>query len=288
MKIRIGFAPGITGGPALDLATFGAIVDALEDLRFDSIWLPEVMTGSPLDPLTALAFAAGRVRRLKLGTQLVLPGRNLYRAARSAATVDRLSGGRLLVTAVPGLEMPDELRALGVDQRSRSMIVESHMDGLRRLWAGEAVDGIRVEVAPAQQPLEVWMGGKGPKGLERAGRLSDGWIGGFSTVEESAAGRTAVLAAAAAAGRAISDEHFGANVLYSRASLAADVAERLGERAAMVAIGWDATRARIGRYIDAGISKFVVRPAGAPGNDPAAWEGELAAAAEGLLDLQTR
>ena len=56
---------------------FAHLVDVLEELRFDSLWLSERVTGGWLDPLSALAFAAGRTRRLKLGTStLVVPGRN--------------------------------------------------------------------------------------------------------------------------------------------------------------------------------------------------------------------
>ena len=284
MKIRIGFAPGI--GPSLDGPTFATIVDALEDVGFDSVWVPEVMTGANLDPIAALAFAAGRVRKLKLGTQLILPGRNIYRAARACATLDRLSGGRLLVTAVPGLETPDEKRALGVPSASRTPLLEANLLALRALWRGEAVDGITVDVRPAQTPLEVWMGGNGPKGLERAGRLSDGWIPGFVTIDEAVAGRATVIDAAAAAGREISDEHFGANVLYAREPLSPDAVARLGERAARVPIGWDAVRDVISRYVAGGISKFVVRPAVSPAT-PVQWSAEITDAAAHLLDLQT-
>ncbi len=284
MKTRIGFAPGI--GWSLDGPTFATIVDALEATGFDSVWVPEVMTGVNLDPIAALAFAAGRVQRLKLGTQLILPGRNIYRAARACATLDRLSGGRLLVTAVPGLETPDEKRALGVPSASRSALLEANLGALRALWRGEAVDGITVDVKPVQEPLEVWMGGTGPKGLERAGRLSDGWIPGFVTVDEAIAGRATVIAAAAAAGREISDEHFGANVLYAREPLSPEVRDRLGERAARVPVGWDGVRDLLARYVAGGISKFVVRPAVSP-TTSAQWSAEIADAAQHLLDRQT-
>ena len=281
MKVRIGFAPGI--GPSLDGTAFTTIVDALDACGFDSVWVPEVMTGASLDPIAALAFAAGRVRRLKLGTQLILPGRNIYRAAKACATLDRLSGGRLLVTVVPGLETPEEKRALGVPAAARSALMEANLLALRALWRGEAVDGITIDVRPAQQPLEVWMGGHGPKGLDRAGRLSDGWIPGLVAIDEAIAGKAVVEAAARDAGRTISGEHFGANVSYATTPLAPEVMERLGERAARVAIGWPAVREVIGRYVAGGISKFVLRPAIAPTD----WSVEIKEAAENVLDLQT-
>ena len=75
-KIRIGFGLG-TRTLTNDADTFGAFVDVLERLRFDSLWLSERLTGDAPDPLVALAYAAGRTKKLKLGTSvLVVPGRN--------------------------------------------------------------------------------------------------------------------------------------------------------------------------------------------------------------------
>ncbi|MBV9284881.1 MAG: LLM class flavin-dependent oxidoreductase, partial [Acidimicrobiia bacterium] len=75
MKIRIGF--GLGTRTALDAEPFASLVDALEDLGFDSLWLSERLTGPAPDPLVGLAVAAGRTRKLKLGTSvMVLPGRN--------------------------------------------------------------------------------------------------------------------------------------------------------------------------------------------------------------------
>ncbi len=79
------------------------LVDDLDELGFDSLWLPEVLTAPTLDPLVALGFAAAHNRHLKLGTTLLLPGRNLMRLAKELASLDVLSGGRLLTTFVPGL-----------------------------------------------------------------------------------------------------------------------------------------------------------------------------------------
>src|SRR5204862_442135 len=73
------------------------LVDALERLGFDSLWLSERITGPAPDPLVGLAVAAGRTRKLKLGTSvMVLPGRNPALVAAEWATLDRLSGGRTL------------------------------------------------------------------------------------------------------------------------------------------------------------------------------------------------
>src|SRR5262245_57960584 len=96
MKIKCGIGLGVRTAVTAG-AAFGELLDVLEYLRFDSIWLSDRATGPGLDPLAALAFAAGRTRRLKLGTStLVLPGRNPVLLARELAALDVLSGGRFL------------------------------------------------------------------------------------------------------------------------------------------------------------------------------------------------
>ena len=92
-KARFGIGLG-TSNVLGEPQTFAGFVDLLEQLRFDSLWISERATGRTLDPLAALAFAAGRTSRLKLGTSvLVVPGRNPVLLAKELATVDGLSAG---------------------------------------------------------------------------------------------------------------------------------------------------------------------------------------------------
>src|SRR5882672_12143783 len=103
MKIRIGV--GAAGAASTPEALAG-LVAAVHTLGFDSLWLSEVLTGPVLDPMVGLAWAAASNPRLKIGTTALLPGRNVLRLAKQLASLDRLSGGRLLVTLVPGLTYP--------------------------------------------------------------------------------------------------------------------------------------------------------------------------------------
>ena len=120
MKVRIGFGLG-TLGAAQDGATFGALIEALEALRFDSLWLSERATGPTLDPLVALAVAAGRSTRLKLGTSVqVLPGRNPVLLAKQWASLDVLSNGRTLPAFGLGVVDPTEQQAFGVAREERA------------------------------------------------------------------------------------------------------------------------------------------------------------------------
>ena len=139
MKIRIGFGLG-TRTLTNDADTFGAFVDVLERLRFDSLWLSERLTGDAPDPLVALAYAAGRTKKLKLGTSvLVVPGRNPVVLAKELASLDRLSDGRLLPAVGLGAPVPAEHRAFGVDRKERSAWFDEAIGLMRRLWTEDDV-----------------------------------------------------------------------------------------------------------------------------------------------------
>jgi probable F420-dependent oxidoreductase len=206
MKIRIGVG---TGGGFASAETLLELVAGLDALGFDSLWLSEVLTGPVVDPLIGLAWAAASNPRLKIGTTALLPGRNVLRLAKQLASLDRLSGGRLLVTLVPGLTYAPERLAIGVEPKQRGAVIDDAMPLLRRLWAGETVShegpagrfhDVRLSPLPLQQPLEMWLGGTAPAALERCGRLSDGWLPSLCTPEEAASGRHVIADAAAGAG----------------------------------------------------------------------------------------
>src|SRR5437870_8359066 len=193
MKIRIGIgAAGASSAPE----ALSELVTGLDDLGFDSLWVSEVLTGPVLDPVVSLAWAAASNPRLKIGTTMLLPGRNVIRLAKQLASLDVLSKGRLLVTLVPGLTYPPEREAIGVDVKRRGALIDEALPLLRRLWAGETVShegaagnfkDVKLSPLPVQQPLEVWLGGTAPAALERCGRLSDGWLPSLCTPEEAAA-----------------------------------------------------------------------------------------------------
>src|SRR3982751_3828733 len=111
----------------------------MERCRFDSLWLSEVLSTPVVDPLAGLAFAAATVNKLKLGTTMLAPGRNPVRLAKELATIDRLSGGRLLVVLVPGLTEPAESQAIGVPTRERSAWLDEMLPLLRRFWTEDNV-----------------------------------------------------------------------------------------------------------------------------------------------------
>jgi probable F420-dependent oxidoreductase len=292
MKIRIGTILGIDGGT--DPGAFAEAVAAMESLGFDSLWLAELTSRPTPDPIVGLTFAAARTTRLKLGTGvLVLPGRNPAVVAKQLASLDRLSGGRLLVAFGLGLPDPGERAAFPIANGSRGQAFDAALDLVRRYLAGEEVDGVTVRPAPVQQPLDLWVGGSAPAALVRAGRRADGWLPSLVTPEEAAEGRRIIEAEAERAGRRIDPEHFGASLSYGEAGngkdgipevLLASIARRRPgvDPATLIPKGLDGARRRLEEFIAAGFSKFVVRP----GGPPSSWPTALEAMAEALLPLQ--
>lgn len=295
MKVRIGI-----GGSVQDLSpsALEGLCVSLVDHGFDSIWISEVLTQPGLDPLVSLGWLSGRMPQLKIGTTCLVPGRNLLRLARQLATLDRLSGGRLLVTAVPGLPRGAEKTAIGVEPRERGRAIDQALPLLRSLLSGQATDvpgptgftsGVVLDPISTQQPLEFWLGGSLPSALDRCGRLGDGWLPAMITPEDAAAGRKRIEEVAAAEGRAIDPEHFGVSIGYSLLDLPEAVHASLRKRAPdsdlerVVPVGAPALRSLLEAYLDAGFSKFVLRPLSLTDG----WDAELDTLATAVGDLQT-
>lgn len=266
MKVRIAYGTGADAA-VCDAGRFGDLVDGLESLGFDSLWMSERLTGAAPDPLIGLAVAAGRTTRLKLGTGvLVLPGRNPVLLAKALASLDVLSGGRLLPAVGLGARLPVEQRAFGVEREDRGGLFDASLATLRTLWRGGEVDGIKLRLRPVQEPFEVWLGGRAPSELRRVGRLGDGWLPSFSTPEEVAEGWATITEVAAAHGRRIDREHLGTLVVYAEHAVPETARALLARRrpdrdpTEVIPVGFDALRARLEEYLAVGASKFVVTP----------------------------
>jgi probable F420-dependent oxidoreductase len=136
-----------------------------------------------LDPLTALAFVAGSTKRLKLFTNvLVLPYRNPFLTAKAAATLQILSGNRLLLGVGAGYQR-EEFEALGVKYEERGLLMDEALATIRLAWAGGEVikegrhfNAVGNEPRPVPtSPPPIWVGGGSDKAIERAARAGDGW-----------------------------------------------------------------------------------------------------------------
>ena len=285
MKIRIGIS---AGGESLGPEAMVALGQGIAGSGFDSLWLPEVLTRPGPDPLVGLAWVSGACPGLKIGTTMLLPGRNLVWLAKAVATLDVLSGGRFLLTFVPGLAIGGESSAIGIPTATRAEQMEDALPVLRQLWSGEAVShegpagsftDITVSPRPAQDPFDV------------CGRLADGWLPAFCTPGDAAAGKTVIDEVAAAHGRAVSPEHFGVSLAYvpEGTDVGALASSPLARRARgrpleeIIPVGRGGLRSMLERFLEVGFSKFVVRPM-AP---PEEWPRELQQLADAVGDLQT-
>jgi probable F420-dependent oxidoreductase len=295
MKIRFAVAPH--SGVSSDAGIF-AFSDAVEASGFDGIWLSDLPVAPVMDPLLGLALLAGRTTRLRLGANVVPLGRNPFLLAKELAQLDQISGGRLLLSFVTGIGQPGEREALGLGTADRGQVLEEVLGLLRTWWEGHAVDhksdrwsftDLASVAQPVQDPLEVWLGGRGPKALDRVGRVADGWLGGQVTVAEARAARERIQASADRARREIDPEHFGLSIVYARTPPEPELLRTLRARRpdidplTILPVGAQALRSTIHDYVEAGLSKFVVRPTASVES----WTEEADWLADAILDLQT-
>ena len=296
-KVRVGIGSGTLSGLS-DAGRFASFVDRCETLGFDSLWMSERIGAETPDPMIALAIAAGRTSRMKLGTSvLVLPGRNPVILAKEMATLDVLSGGRFLPAVGLGAVDPPEQRAFGVERSERGRRHDEALELMRACWSGEvishhgeffSVDDVQVLPRPTQEHLDVWLGGIAPSELRRVGRVGDGWLPSFCAPEDVADGIPIIEAAAAEAGREMDQEHYGALISYSDGPLPQRFVEVIERRRpgldprSIIPRREDLPR-RLGEFIDAGATKFVIIPL-VGDRDP---DAELGTLAEELLPLET-
>ncbi len=195
--------------PLLDLAA------RAESLGYDLVWVGDSLLARPRhEPLTLLAGVAGRVKRVELGTAVLLPAlRNPVLLAHQVATLDQVSEGRLILGVGFASDRPNikaEFTSAGVPFDKR---VGRMMEGLRlcrALWTGQPVtwegrwqvtDGVLAPTPhrPGGPPL--WIGGNLPASLERAGKWFDGWFPNTPDAATFARQWAEVKDIAAAAGR---------------------------------------------------------------------------------------
>jgi probable F420-dependent oxidoreductase len=298
MSIRIGL--GVAGMPFSSPSALLHWVDMAEQSPIDSIWFSERLVSSAptLEPMIAMSVLAGRTKRLKFGMNaVVLPYRDPLVLAKECATLDYLSGGRLLPAFGVGGEIDPGFRATGREPVGRGPLSDEMLDIMVRLWSGECVthEGPRyhyrdavISPLPAQQPLPCWIGGSSEAAIRRTARIGTGWLAGLQTPAQVAPVVAAIRSASAEAGRPLDADHYGAGFAFRFGDWDEPIAQSTAAQFARIpgagdpkgyfAIGTarDIVH-RAQEYIDAGISKFVLRPVGA--NDE-----ELMAQTRRLID----
>jgi probable F420-dependent oxidoreductase len=294
MKVRIGMSLGAAGAPS----EFEAAVGLLEAAGVDSLWLPENVYGPAVEPFTGMTFALAKTERLKVGSGIsVLPGRHPVLVAKQLASLAGLAPGRVL--PVFGLQpaLAAERALFPVPAGQRGAVFDEALALLRLMLTTNVVsfhgsfftvENASVGPLPAK-PLDIWLGGSAEAGLRRVGRLADGWLGSLLTPAEARAAVGVINAAAGQAEREVEQDHFGISLPVAFGgipdALAASIRRRRpdADPAALVADGWAGARGLISSFVDAGLSKFVIRPAATPES----LEGFVAGFAGNLIPLQT-
>jgi probable F420-dependent oxidoreductase len=195
-----------------------------EELGYDSLWMGEHLVvpdprrpPSPMepdapihDPLIALAYAAAHTRTIRLATGIViLPQRNPVVLAKQLASLDSISGGRLIFGLGVGYLEP-EMTAVGVPMERRGTRADEYLAAMRALWEQERPEfegefvrfaGINAHPRPAQSSLPVVIAGHTPAAHRRAARSGQGWYGFLLDLEQTAEQVAGLREALAAAGR---------------------------------------------------------------------------------------
>lgn len=155
------------------------------------------------DPFVILSLVAAVTKTLRLQTGiLVLPYRNPFVMARSAATLDVFSGGRLTLGLGAGY-LKGEYYALGVDHNQRNELMDEYIKAAKAAWTGEefsfdgsgySARGCRMQPRPAQRPHPpLLIGGNSKRAIRRAAELGDGWYPFFTPAGLNNTARTAAM-----------------------------------------------------------------------------------------------
>ncbi|MFW6094268.1 MAG: LLM class flavin-dependent oxidoreductase [Pseudomonadota bacterium] len=280
---------GMAQYPFTDVRQYWHWVDLCEAGGVDSLWQSDRIIGAEpfLESLSVMAALAGRTRRLKFGMNVASLGlRDPVLTAKACATIDVLSGGRLLPAFGVGSAVSRDYAATGTPTRGRGQRTGEGLEIISRLFSEPSVsfdgrhfhlDDATIAPRPLQQPMPLWVGGSAPQAIERTARWGTGWQAGLESPEQVAPVIAAIRTRTRELGRRIDDDHYGAGFAFRFGSPHDRVVaqyrslleERLGRSSAgMVAVGGAAEmRALMDAFHQAGAHKFILRPLAADGGD---------------------
>jgi probable F420-dependent oxidoreductase len=179
-----------------DIQSLLALAPAAERLGYDSVWVSEHLFHTAYvlqrlgnkpyyEPLTVLSAVAAMTQTIRLGTSvLVLPYHNPIRLAKTVATLDAISAGRVILGIGVGV-IEEEFTALGSPYKERGAYSDEALAIMQTLWMQEdpqfagtyyTFNGMKFSPKPVQQPHPpIWIGGSSHAALRRVARLGDGW-----------------------------------------------------------------------------------------------------------------
>jgi probable F420-dependent oxidoreductase len=282
VKIGIGFGQWKYGLP--DPGLLCECAETAEAVGLDSIWLSDhIVTRNPTLDITCLfAMIAARTKRVKMGPSvLTLPARHPVQVAKIYATLDYISGGRMVMAVGSGSDVRD-LEACGIPPQERGKRLDEGIEILRKLWTESHVthhgqfyhfDDVTIEPKPRKGSLDIWIGGKSDAILKRVVRLGDGWFPALTSPAEFKRDMDKLMVFGEQYGRSINPREAGVllltHVSYDHDAAWQTVAPFLRglpmspeEVAARCVVGTpEECVEKLHSFVEAGCVKFVLRPA---------------------------
>jgi probable F420-dependent oxidoreductase len=298
IKVGVGFGLFRLGLPPA--TTIIEVAQRAEQWGLDSFWLSDhLLALSPeLDVVATLALLASHTTRIKLGPSVFLLNlRHPLVAAKSFATLDYLSHGRMVMAVGTGANLAD-YAACGIPTEGRGRRLDEGIVVLRKIWTepqatfhGKFFHFENVTIEPRPEPrshndsgtIDIWVGGRSDAALKRTARFADGYFASFQTPQEFATSMATVRAYAQQFGRANARIESGL-ILFCRL---AESRERAIEdmRPVVAATGrgsdmfvqrtlYGSPRdviERLQQYVALGLDKFVLWPVA----EPQAWAQQI-------------
>ena len=281
LKVRIGM--GTATFPFSSARAYWRWVDLLESSQVDSLWQTDRLAGSQpfLESMSTMAALAGATERLKFGMNAVVVSlRDPLVLAKQCATIDYLSGGRLLPVFGVGNDYSPEWNATGRSPRQRGRLADEALEIMKRLWSEERVsfkgeffqyEDASIAPRPVQKQLPLWIGGHSKAAIRRTARIGTGWLGGVQSPAQAGPVVAAIKEACAQIGRKIDEDHYGAGIPFHFGSWDDPEVAQFGRARARIrgapdprsyfAVGDAATiLERVQEYLRVGVSKFVLIP----------------------------
>ena len=280
--MTIGIGLGTSRFPFESGAEYFEWVHQCERGGIDSIWQTDrlVSTEPMLECLATMAALAGATKRIRFGMNVAsIALRDPLVTAKQCATIDLLSGGRLLPAFGIGSALSMDYVATGTPTRRRGKRANEALELVHRLWHETAVtfDGeffqykdAVISPRPVNQRIPLWIGGSSAVAMQRTAEYGTGWLGGLDSPEQAGEMVRGIKEALLTTGRTIDADHYGASFSF-RFGNAGDASAKRAREGLETRLKRDPSRfmvvgdgaaiiARIREYIDAGCSKFVLLP----------------------------
>lgn len=298
VKIGVGFGLWRLGMPSAK--TIVNVAERAEDWGLDSFWLSDhLLAPSPeLDVVATLSMLASHTSRMKLGPSVLLLNlRHPLMVAKSFASLDYLSNGRMVMAVGTGANLAD-YAACGIPPESRGKRLDEGIEVLRTVWKNSKAsyhgrffnfDDVTIEPRPAERTnndfgtMDIWVGGRSDAALKRAGRLADGFFASFQTPQEFGSSMAKIRDYAAGYGRANARIESGLILLCRISGSRESALKEMGPM--LTAMGRGAEQflersvfgsaedviGRLSEYVAQGLDKFVLWPIA----EPDAWPRQI-------------